>query len=243
MTICACVAILCSLTLLKKFMPMKKKINWIRIGLVCVFAGFITVNVQAQQLGNGYAPVVSDLTIPLLSGVYSTNNPTGCYPSYSGASPWSHVLVIRHGTTTNNYQLQIATDFYNDGKVYFRKVCSTDLTSHPNPDWFQFATCGSNTFTGHQRINGSLYANNIYVQQTTWSDDVFSDHFRLMPLNELSAYVFENCHLPDIPTEAEVKEDGVNLADMNALLLRKIEELTLYVIHLQEEVDHLKSSK
>lgn len=188
---------------------MKKKINWIRIGLVFVFAGLITVNVQAQQLGNGYAPVVCDLTIPLLSGVYSTNNPT---------------------------------DFYNDEKVYFRKVCSTDLTSHPNPDWFQFATCGSNTFTGHQRINGSLYANNIYVQQTTWSDDVFSDHFRLMPLKELSAYVFENCHLPDIPTEAEVKEDGVNLADMNALLLRKIEELTLYVIHLQEEVDHLKSS-
>ena len=56
-----------------------------------------------------------------------------------------------------------------------------------------------------------------------------------MPLNELNAFIQKNRHLPNIPTENEVVERGVNLLEMNIKLLEKIEELTLYLINLQEQ--------
>ena len=55
-----------------------------------------------------------------------------------------------------------------------------------------------------------------------------------MPLSEVGAFIKRNNHLPNIPTEAEVKENGVNLAEMNVKLLEKIEELTLYAIQQDE---------
>ena len=61
-----------------------------------------------------------------------------------------------------------------------------------------------------------------------------------MPINELEGFIKENNHLPNIPTEAEVKKDGINVAEMNAKLLGKVEELTLYVILLKKENEQIK---
>lgn len=75
-----------------------------------------------------------------------------------------------------------------------------------------------------------------------WADFVFEDGYNLMPLNELETYIEENNHLPEIPTTEEVEENGISVGGMNAKLLQKIEELTLYVIELQkknEEQDQL----
>jgi hypothetical protein len=62
-----------------------------------------------------------------------------------------------------------------------------------------------------------------------------------MPLPQLEQYIQQNKHLPDIPTANEVVRDGVDLGKMNALLLKKVEELTLYVIQLKKELDETKS--
>jgi hypothetical protein len=80
----------------------------------------------------------------------------------------------------------------------------------------------------------------VRVTQATWPDYVFEEKYPLLPLPELSQFVKSNKHLPEIPTEKEVSENGLDLGDMNALLLKKIEELTLYVIDLQKQVDELK---
>ena len=61
-----------------------------------------------------------------------------------------------------------------------------------------------------------------------------------MPLSELEAFIQKNGHLPNLPTEAEVMENGVNLAEMNVKLLEKVEELTLYVIELEKKIDQKK---
>jgi len=55
------------------------------------------------------------------------------------------------------------------------------------------------------------------------------------------SYIKQNGHLPEIPTEQEVMEDGIKVGEMQALLLKKIEELTLYVIDLKNENEVLKS--
>jgi hypothetical protein len=62
-------------------------------------------------------------------------------------------------------------------------------------------------------------------------------------LGEVEQFIKANNHLPEIPTEAEVKENGVGLGEMNAKLLQKVEELTLYLIDLQKQIDALKAQK
>ena len=64
-----------------------------------------------------------------------------------------------------------------------------------------------------------------------------------MPLNELESYINEYSHLPGVPSATEVEEDGADLGEMNRLLMEKVEELTLYVIDLQKQINELKSNK
>lgn len=73
-----------------------------------------------------------------------------------------------------------------------------------------------------------------------WYDHVFQKDYPLMPLNVLDEYIQKNHHLPGIPTTAEVMKDGIDLGNMNALLLKKVEELTLYTIQLKKELDETK---
>ena len=81
----------------------------------------------------------------------------------------------------------------------------------------------------------------VLVQlKTDWSDYVFDPDYSLMPLDELHSYIKKNQHLPDVPTAEEVAENGIELGETNALLLKKIEELTLYVIELKQEIVDLK---
>jgi len=73
-----------------------------------------------------------------------------------------------------------------------------------------------------------------------WSDFVFANDYKLKPLTEVKSYIDHNKHLPDVPSAEEVVKNGVDLAKMDAKLLQKIEELTLYVIEQQKEIESLK---
>ena len=83
----------------------------------------------------------------------------------------------------------------------------------------------------------TTYARAIIINQDTWSDYVFAEDYELKPLSEVEAFIDANNHLPDVPSETEIFENGVNLGQMDETLLRKIEELTLYVIELKKESD------
>ncbi|MGN6511262.1 MAG: hypothetical protein ACTHLD_17490, partial [Chitinophaga sp.] len=73
-----------------------------------------------------------------------------------------------------------------------------------------------------------------------WADHVFTEAHHRPGLLELEQYISKHKHLPGIPTEAEVKESGIDVGEMNAKLLEKVEELTLYVIELKKEIEALK---
>lgn len=68
------------------------------------------------------------------------------------------------------------------------------------------------------------------VTQSAWADFVFDETYKLPELDEVSAFISQYKHLPGIPTTGEVERDGLDLGDMHAKLLQKIEELTLYLI-------------
>lgn len=76
---------------------------------------------------------------------------------------------------------------------------------------------------------------------SAWSDYVFNDDYRLMPLSDLKYFIKDNKHLPGIPTANDVSENGYSQHSMNAALLKKVEELTLYIIDQQKQIDELKA--
>ena len=70
---------------------------------------------------------------------------------------------------------------------------------------------------------------------------MFDQDYALKSLGEVKSFIQENNHLPDVPSEKEVTESGIDLAKMDAILLQKIEELTLYTIKQQSEIEALKA--
>jgi hypothetical protein len=89
-------------------------------------------------------------------------------------------------------------------------------------------------------VEGILGAREVVVTTSPWADYVFRPGYRLQSLNEVSAYIQANGHLPEIPTEAEVKEKGISVGEMQAKLLAKIEELTLHMIELEAKNECLE---
>jgi hypothetical protein len=85
-------------------------------------------------------------------------------------------------------------------------------------------------------VAGAIIAKEILVTTDSWADDVFESDYELITLDSLERFIILNKHLPNMPTEAEVKDAGIHLASMNSALLRKIEELTLYVIDLKKDI-------
>lgn len=89
---------------------------------------------------------------------------------------------------------------------------------------------GTNTPTGTLTVNGNIISEEMEVVVDVWPDYVFNDNYKLISLTRVESFIKKNKHLPDVPSEREVKENGLNLGDMDAILLKKIEELTLYII-------------
>ena len=99
----------------------------------------------------------------------------------------------------------------------------------------------NNDFTGDYdyalAVNGGILTSEVYVKEVTeWHDYVFEEAYTPMSLSDLKMFIEENKHLPDLPSESEVLSKGYNVAEMDGVLLKKIEELVLYTIELQRQV-------
>lgn len=90
-------------------------------------------------------------------------------------------------------------------------------------------------------VNGDIYAKKVKVTQTGWPDYVFHPVYRLRPLSEVERFIQLYSHLPEVPSALQVENDGIDLGENQATLLKKIEELTLYIIELNKEMQQLKN--
>jgi hypothetical protein len=85
-------------------------------------------------------------------------------------------------------------------------------------------------------VAGNMIAESVKVQlQGSWADYVFDEGYKLPKLSEIESFVMEHKHLPEIPSAAQVKSEGIDLGQMNEKLLKKIEELTLHLIQIEKE--------
>ena len=92
-------------------------------------------------------------------------------------------------------------------------------------------------------VNGTIHSKEVKVDMAGWPDFVFKKDYNLPTLEEVEKHIREKGHLEHIPNEQEVLKNGINLGEMNAKLLQKIEELTMYMIEIKKENEELKKKQ
>lgn len=122
--------------------------------------------------------------------------------------------------TSSGWQIEKNRVYVNDADV---SIGNTNV-----PEGYTFA------------VDGKMVAKEINVTLKEWSDYVFEEDYDLETLAEIEEFIRNNKHLPGIPSAKEVKENGVDLGEMDAKLLEKIEELTLYVIEQNKRIEKLE---
>jgi len=138
-----------------------------------------------------------------------------------------------------------AQDAYIDRYLTTEKLYTTDATIYNNLNAERLYASRA-TITGlldvqKMRIEEVLCVNEIRVRNPScWPDYVFEEDYKLLSLSEVEQYIQQNKRLPEIPSAREAEENGIDLGDMQVKLLLKIEELTLYILDLQKQIDELK---
>lgn len=96
---------------------------------------------------------------------------------------------------------------------------------------------GTDFPTDRLSVKGNIRAHEIKVETANWPDYVFKSEYRLPSLSETEQFIKANGHLPDVPKAAEVETNGVSLGEMNKILLKKVEELTLHLIEKEKQLN------
>jgi hypothetical protein len=214
---------------------------------VTKFTGTNTVgnSVMFQYLsptGNGNYIGINTVT-PLGSlGILSQNG----YEIFGegAVSPWNHFNIASHNPMHIQPGVNVDGSTFN-ALAYLGLGAGglADLVTLERKKLTVVSTVGvgigatpDTEFTAGYRlkVNGKIRAKEVKVD-ANWSDFVFAPDYHLTPLDELEHSIKTDGHLPGIPTAAEVDRDGIAVGKMNALLLQKVEELTLYVIELSKE--------
>ncbi|KAA3612681.1 MAG: hypothetical protein DWQ05_18710 [Calditrichaeota bacterium] len=133
------------------------------------------------------------------------------------------------------HQLHFQYDVYGNYKTNFSLISNGNAVFHHN------VGIGTNIPRERLSVNGRIRAREVLVTQKNWPDFVFDPSYSLMPLATIEKFIAENQHLPGIPSAMEAEKDAVPLGDMQAKLLQKIEELTLYLIEIKKENTELAS--
>ena len=101
---------------------------------------------------------------------------------------------------------------------------------------------GTTNPTQKLTVNGTIYGKEVKVDLSVPGPDyVFDEDYKLTPLEGIKTYIDKNKRLPEVPSAKEMEMNGIRLGEMNMLLLKKIEEMTLYMIELKQENDLLKT--
>ncbi|MEP5338788.1 MAG: hypothetical protein ABJL44_19110 [Algibacter sp.] len=147
---------------------------------------------------------------------------------------WNTGLLYNGGSPTS--------DFYISQNNSIRDASGTivhlpEFTIKPNGD----IGIGTTTPDSKLTVAGKIHAREVKVTIDAGADFVFNDDYKLIPLQEVSQFIKEHKHLPEIASEKDMQENGLHLAEMNIKLLQKIEELTLYTIQQEKEILDLKN--
>jgi hypothetical protein len=204
-----------------RFTPMNATANWMTIQGSTGNVGIGTTNpnvpLHIARSGNN---VTGNLTL-----VTTFTDPTGIKGISLGYNQASQAGIIY---SENNTGIGSPLEFWTyNGSSFAPRMIFT-----------QAGNLGIGTPTPDQLLSvaGTIHSKEVKVDLTGWPDYVFKSKYRLLPLNEVKAYIDQNNHLPDMPSGEKIEKDGLNLGEINKLLVKKVEELTLYLIEKDKEL-------
>jgi hypothetical protein len=149
----------------------------------------------------------------------------------AGAGAWREFIYFYFATRKYTIQSGVGdVEYLNTGNIILNNNGGVSIGTSTIPSGYKLA------------VDGSIICEELVVKLSQeWPDYVFDENYYLKPLNEVDSFIKENGHLPGIKSAKEIKEDGISLGEMNKQLMEKIEELTLYVIQLNKDIEALKN--
>jgi hypothetical protein len=211
--------------------------------------------ISAGNVGIGTTSPVGQLSLNnQISNTSSSNNPIN-YAAINGVIGQaifnSYYVLNSDGAGTYPRYLDIASVGAPDGTSggsNIRFLTNPITTSSPAIERMRVNSngnvgIGTTTPDAKLAVKGTIHTQEVKVDMTGWNDYVFDKKYILPTLLSVKAYIDQNHHLPEIPSEAEVIKNGVNLGEMVKLQTKKIEELTLYAIQQKEENQRQKEEQ
>lgn len=155
-------------------------------------------------------------------------------------SDWRHMEVTAKLTSTLEQSIEYLNTpiIGHTGTTYYAQNLHYDYLT--NGMFSGNVGIGISNPDNKLEVNGTIRAKEVLVETSGWADFVFEHDYQLKPLSEVEQFIEKYKHLPDIPSTKEVKENGISVDEMNALLLQKVEELTLHIIELKKENKQFK---
>lgn len=166
------------------------------------------------------------------SGFYQNFNKVNAPTSNTNAYWGMNVSYIESDTATYNGQIAFMVNHTPAAipSVYLRST-----------DWKGAGIWAKVVHSkGNHAIDGKLTVKEVEVKVNTGADHVFYPDYNLRSLSDVESFVKANKHLPEIPSEKDMIENGVNVNDLQIKLLQKIEELTLYMIAQDKRIEALE---
>jgi hypothetical protein len=158
-------------------------------------------------------------------------------------------VMFRGGISNGNHEdfvIRLKTNTLSPGNKAI-KFYAENFGANPIMSIVQNGTVGigtSDTKGFKFAVAGNMIAEKLVVKlASAWPDYVFEPNYKLPTLSYVEKYIREHGHLPGVTSAKEIEEKGIDVAETQAQLLKKIEELTLYVIELKKEIDSLKIDK
>lgn len=191
-------------------------------------------NPSSQMVVNGNFKVTGNIVLSGLSGATTKILTIGSNGQLSTADIPETADNLGNHTATQNLNL-------NGKKIVNGTAGTGGIFVSTNGD------VGVNTNQPQAKlaVNGDVLAKEVRVSiaSTNWPDYVFSSEYEMMSLGELEKYINEHRHLPGVPSAAEVDERGdIDLGAMNAILLQKIEEMTLRMIEMEKRMKEFEKN-
>jgi hypothetical protein len=189
-----------------------------------------------------------------------TNTPTekvdvsGTIRAVAGKFGWNN-KYIELSYDGSNHRMETSQSLlinYTSGKdVVVGSLNNGDFTANNNA-WIK-----KKLYVGDKRVKSTNWHQNAIVQvagkiacyelvvldpvtKWEWPDYVFDKNYSLPKLSDVEKYIYSHHHLPDVPTAKEIKETGLNVYEMNVILLKKLEESMLYIIELNKKIEALE---